>query len=172
MFSSPEFAALRVLISTTGAMGATFTGGVFLIGVNESLATGTGFDIAITTGVNQLVMDSPVVNSNSGDLTFEIFEESVFTGGAPITAYLNDRNSSFVPDVTALVLNPTVSDDGNQASPLINLTGDNAVGKSSDFLVGYSYIFKPMTSYILRVMHNDGQTRQVNMYIATYRRRI
>jgi hypothetical protein len=28
-----------------------------------------------------------------------------------------------------------------------------------------------MTNYVLRITHNDGQTRQVNMYIAAFRRR-
>ncbi len=158
-------------VAATGAVGATFTGGIFIIGVNQSLTTGTSFDLAITTGTQAIVMDSPIVNSNSGDLSFVIFEDSVFSGGSTVVGYLNDRNSSLVPDIDALLLDPVVTDDGNQASPVINLTGDNASGKSSDFLVGYSFIFKPMTNYILRVTHNDGQTRQVNIYIAAYRRR-
>jgi len=79
-------------LAATGGIGATFSGGTFLLGVNMSLATGTSFDLAITTGTQQIVLDLPIINSNSGDLTFIIFEDSVFTDGTPVTGYLNDRN--------------------------------------------------------------------------------
>ncbi len=157
--------------AASGGMGATYTGGVFIIGVNESLTTGSSFDLAITTGVNQLVLDSPIVNSNSGDLSFVIYEGSVFTGGTPVAAYNHDRNSEIVADVTELVLNPTVSDDGVQSTPFIQTVGDNATGRARTFLLGYPFIMKPATSYILRVTHNDGQTRDVNLYAAAFRRR-
>lgn len=172
MFTSPEYAALKIGGQASGGIGATYTGGVFLMGANVSLGSGDSFDLALTTGVNQLVLDSPIINSNSGDLTFVIYEDAVFTGGTPIVAYLNDRNSDLVPDIGAAVLDPTVSDIGTQATPNIQTVGDNATGKARTFLLGYSFIMKPMTNYILRVTHNDGQTRQVNLYAAIFRRRM
>jgi hypothetical protein len=157
--------------AVSGGVGATYTGGTFLAGVNVSLGTGLSIDLALTTGVNEIVLDSPIVNSNSGDLSFDMFEDSVFTGGNPITAYINDRNSTLIPDINTLVLDPTVTDDGVQIIPTVQSVGDNTSGRARTFLLGYPFIFKPMTNYVLRITHNDGQTRQVNMYIAAFRRR-
>lgn len=171
MFISPEAAATKIAGQASGGVGATYTGGTFLVGVNRSLTSGSGFELIISTNGEQIVMDSPIVNSNSGDLTFDLFEDTVFTGGTPVTAYNNDRNSDFVAVVTGLVVDATISDIGTQVIPTINNVGDNATGKSITFSLGYPIIFKPMTNYTLRVVHNDGQTRQVNLYIAAFRRR-
>lgn len=155
----------------SGGVGATYTGGTFLIGVNKQLASGTGFELTISTADEQIVMDSPIVNSNSGDLTFDLFEDTVFTGGTPVTAYNNDRNSSFTAVITGLVVDATISDIGTQVIPTIQNVGDNATGKSITFSLGYPIIFKPNTNYTLQVTHNDGQMRQVNLYVAAFRRR-
>ena len=171
MFTSPEFAAVKTSSMASGGIGATYTGGTFLIGVNKSLTTGTGFELTISTADEQIVMDSPIVNSNSGDLTFDLFEDTVFTGGTPVTAYNNDRNSSFTAVITGLVVDATISDIGTQILPTVQNIGDNATGKSITFSLGYPIIFKPNTNYTLQVTHNDGQTRQVNLYVAAFRRR-
>jgi len=156
----------------SGGVGATYTGGTFLIGVNKLLASGAGFELTISTADEQIVMDSPIVNSNSGDLTFNLYEDTVFTGGTPVTAYNNDRNSSFVAVITGLVVDATISDIGTQIAPTVQNVGDNATGKSTTFSLGYPTIFKPNTNYTLQVTHNDGQMRQVNLYVAAFRRRI
>lgn len=157
--------------ASSGGVGATYTGGTFLVGVNKSLTSGSSFELIISTNGEQIVMDSPVVNSNSGDLIFDLFEDTVFTGGTPVTAYNNDRNSEFVAVVTGLVVDATISDIGTQVIPTIQNIGDNSTGKSSSFSLGYPIIFKPNTNYTLRVLHNDGQTRQVNLYVSAFRRR-
>lgn len=171
MFTSPEYQALKVGAQFSGGVGATYTGGTFLVGVNKTLASGTSFELIISTSDEQIVLDSPIVNSNSGDLTFELFEDTVFTGGTPVTAYNNDRNSSFTAVVDAIVVDATVSDIGTQILPIINTVGDNSSGQARTFSLGYPTIFKPNTNYALRVSHNDGQMRQVNLYVAAFRRR-
>ena len=158
-------------LAATGGIGATYSGGTFLVGVNKSLSTGTGFELIISTNGDQIVMDSPVVNSNSGDLTFDLFEDTVFTGGTPVTAYNSDRNSDFTAVVTGLVVDATISDIGTQVLPTVINVGDNATGKATTFSLGYPIIFKPNTNYALQVTHNDGQTRQVNLYVSAFRRR-
>jgi len=157
--------------ASSGGIGATYTGGTFLVGVNKSLTSGSSFELIISTNGEQIVMDSPIVNSNSGDLTFDLYEDTVFTGGTPVTAYNTDRNSEFVAVVTGLVVDATISDIGTQVLPTVQNVGDNNTGKATTFSLGYPTIFKPMTNYTLKVTHNDGQTRQVNLYVSAFRRR-
>lgn len=172
MFTDPEYQALKIGSQASGGVGASFTGGVFIMGANVSLATGQHFDVCMTTLSEQIVLDSPIINTNSGDITMEAFEDSVFTGGTPINAYLNDRNAMATPAVSELVLDATVTNDGTQISPTVQTVGDNNAGSARSFLLGYPLILKPFTSHILRVTHNDGQTRQVNFYAVAYRRRV
>ncbi|MBL4795859.1 MAG: hypothetical protein JKY50_00440 [Oleispira sp.] len=157
--------------AASGGIGASFTGGVFIMGANVSLGTGQSFDVCMTTLAEQIVLDSPIINTNSGDITAIAFEDSVYTGGTPINAYLNDRNATISPVVSELILNATVTDDGTQITPTVQSVGDNNAGQARSFLLGYPLILKPFTKHILRVTHNDGQTRQVNFYAAAYRRR-
>lgn len=172
MFASPEFVALKVGAQASGGIGATYTGGTFLVGVNKTLSSGSSFELIISTSDDQIVMDSPIVNSNSGDLTFDLYEDTVFTGGTPVTAYNNDRNSPFVAVITGLVVDATISDLGTQILPTVNTVGDNNSGQARTFALGYPVIFKPNTNYTLKVAHNDGQNRQVNLYVSAFRRRI
>ncbi len=157
--------------AATGGIGATYTGGTFLVGVNKTLSSGTSFELIISTAGEQIVMDSPIVNSNSGDLTFNLYEDTVFTGGDSVTAYNNDRNSSFLAVITGLVVDATISDIGTQIIPTVNTVGDNNSGQARTFALGYPVIFKPNTNYTLKVAHNDGQNRQVNLYVSAFRRR-
>ena len=157
--------------AASGGLSATYTGGVFIAGVNQSLTSGSDFHLILSTLDEEIVLDSPIVNSNSGDLTFDMFEDTVFTGGDSVMAHNNDRNSEFVAVISGLVTDATISDIGTQIMPSIQNIGDNATGKSSTFNLGYPIIFKPNTNYTLRVTHNDGQTRQVNLYVTAYRRR-
>lgn len=172
MFISPEFVALKVGSQASGGIGATYTGGTFIAGVNKSLASGTSFELIMSTADEQIVMDSPIVNSNSGDLSFTLYEGTVFTGGTPVTAYNNDRNSAFVAVIDGLVVDATVSDLGTQILPIVQTVGDNNSGQARTFALGYPTILKPNTNYALHVMHNDGQNRQVNLYVGAFRRRL
>lgn len=157
--------------AASGGIGATYTGGTFIVGVNKTLGSGSSFDLIISTLDDQIVMDSPVVNSNSGDLTFILYEDTVFTGGTPVIAYNNDRNSTFTAVVDAIVVDAAISDIGTQILPTVNTVGDNASGQARTFTLGYPTIFKPNTNYTLHVEHNDGQMRQVNLYVSAFRRR-
>ena len=167
--ANPE--TLALLLETTGAVGATYQGGAFTVGINESLDAGTSFTVGVTTEDLQIVLDAPVINSNSGNVKFVIREDAVFTGGTPLTAFITDFNSSLTPGVSVLVKDPTVSVVGTDVTPVIEFIGDSSSGRSDNYSFGIPYILKPLTNYILEVTHDGGQTREVNLYISAHRRR-
>lgn len=149
--------------------GATFNDGAFVVGATATLATTTGTDIGLTTGASQVVFSGFQVNTDSGELLIEMFgDDTAFTGGTPLVAFNTNKNSEKVASITALVQDPTVSNDGTLQTPPFTILGDNNQNESTSLLSANPLILKPETSYLFRLTHNETGTREVAVLLTAF----
>ena len=139
--------------------------GKFAFTVNQVMADGDSFDLAVSTDNKNLVLSDFTLNSNSDNVRIEIFEGATFTGGAPITPEPIDRTQAATfPDVQ---FNPLVTDDG-----IMIFTSTHFDGRNSGFsrAIGSAGVikFKQNTSYITRVINQSNQPGDVEVGLAGY----
>ncbi len=137
----------------------------FVAETNINLATATSVNICMTTGSKILEVIGPLINTNSGNLSYQIFEDSDFSGGTTISAFNSDRTDPTVPSIAALVRDPTINDIGTPVSPLYTRTGSNNASDGLGIASELNTILKANTSYCLQITHNDGQNRDFNITV-------
>ena len=149
--------------------GATFNDGAFAVGATASLGTGTFTDIAATTGTGPICVSGFQVQTDSGDLSIEIYGDTLaFTGGTALPAFNTNKTSSKLPNLTALVQDPTVSVLGDLQMPPFAIMGNNTNNTINSILNTTPIIFKPLTNYMFRLTHNDAQTRTVSILLTAF----
>jgi len=87
--------------------------------------------------------------ASSGDALFELYENTVSTGGTAFTPIARNRVSTNTSDV-AMVLNPTITTAGTLlwTENIVGGTGKKSSGGSGETL---EYFLKPLTNYMIRV---------------------
>jgi hypothetical protein len=159
---------LQAMAIPTDNRGATFNDGTFVAAFAATLATLTFVDIGLTTGLNQVVFSGFSIKTGSGNLTIEIYGDSTFTTGTPLTIYNTNDNSTKAPSIEEVVQAPTVSVIGVLKVPPFTIEGDNNQNVSDSLLSDRPIIFKPETSYVLRLTHNDSGTRDVSGLLTAF----
>ncbi len=130
---------------------------------NGALAD-TGTIELVFTSVNDLTLDTFLSLSVfvGGNTTLELFIGPAFSSGTPIT-FLNRNSKSGNSAGAALVLDPTITDDGTQIGSTITVAGgtkQNPIG--AGFGSPSAFIATDDTSYLVRLTNVSGGTTVVN----------
>jgi hypothetical protein len=161
---------LKNIVNSSGGFAATFKGFAFQVGVNQSLATTVSTYLLIETGPLEIVLDPLNIITDSGNISFAIFEDVIATGGSALEIFNMDRNSDITPSAVRVELYSVVTDEGTRVTPIYNVIDDNNRSKAGQIFTNTPFILKPNTVYALKITHNDASTRVVNTYITAYRR--
>ena len=124
--------------------------------VFENIKDDTPEYFSFTTGDDPVIIKSRGISGEFSDINYDIYRESVVTGGSSaLVSNVNDRNS--VVNQVDVVLNPTVSIKGDLWSPY------KIVGSGTNKSVSYGdqqgeRILKENTSYVVEIINNNVST--------------
>lgn len=129
----------------------------YVVPHGSELANDATIDIVLTTTTRtaHIVFSA----AGGGNAEFQIFRDPAFTGGTPLTAHnLNDASAT-VSTVT-VVLEPTVTDDGDEigAGFIPGGSGGNAQGGA--IRDDTEDIWRTNTSYLIRLTNRSGGAQQ------------
>jgi hypothetical protein len=108
----------------------------------ENTGAADSFDtFSFTTPDSDLLIFAKAKLSPDGDILVQIFEDATITGGTPITAFNNNRNSSNTAGLAPLA-GPTITDEGTESIV-------TPVGVAPGF--NYTIIAKRNTTYAFKI---------------------
>jgi len=119
--------------------------------VEDTGASGNATFFAFTTPDSTKWIHAKALIAPDVDFTITIYEDGDITGGTPIPAINNNRNSSNTAGLVA-VGSPTVNAKGRAIWAARNGGGRNAVGVAP--AIGYEIIAKQNSTYIFELIKN------------------
>lgn len=120
-------------------------------------------DIVISTDGAQYPHVHFVISATV-EITLNLYENTVFTGGTPLEQFNRNRASANVSPV-AMVYGPTVSDAGSLLHEMLLGTGKRA-GASGGF--DREYVLAPETNYLIRMTNVSGGAGEIGAEIDYY----
>ena len=134
--------------------------------VKTTIAAGTSYDIAITTGAASVVYKPSSIVASADSITAALYEGGTATGGDTVTISEHNRTASKTTGFTAKK-GVTVSSLPSVPISQAFLPGSTGVGQSrvgGNSGGGSDFILKPNTTYIYRILNGStaANTAQVN----------
>ena len=132
---------------------------------SAGLADGANFDIAIAFGAGL----EPKVNVEGlcvGNAMGYLYEGATVSGGTALTTINLNRQSTNASNSAAL-LNPTVSATGTLLGTYILIGGVKKKASGGD-ISSASLIFKPLTTYLLRMTNVSGSAQAAQIEVTWY----
>jgi hypothetical protein len=157
-------------LPTSTPLGANLLeGNVYSIGyvypLTNPLADGANFDIAIAFGAG-LEPKVSIEGVCQGDAMGYLYEGATVTGGTALTPLNLNRTSTNTSNSAAL-LNPTVSNTGTLIGNYLLIGGQGKKAAGGD-ISSASLIFKPLTTYLLRMTNVSGADHAAEIIVTWY----
>lgn len=169
-FPEGSFSGLRALTTQTyteanSKSGVEHEGSTLLIGVAGLASNDTFF----VTGALPVALKGRVIRFTGEGVTAEIFTGATYTGGAS-APYQNASDINPVTGLSQIIVGATSTDDGLLAfAPdyLIGNTSNQGQG-SAGSVIGREKLFKPNTTYLLRLTSLDLQAQDISSLLTWY----
>lgn len=137
--------------------------------VKTTIASGTSYDIAITTGPAAVVYKPTTIVASADSITAALYEGGTVTGGETVTIAEHNRTASKETGFSAKK-GVTVSNLPTLPISQAFLPGSTGVGQTragGNYGGGSDFILKPNTTYIYRILNGSSgeNTVQVNFLL-------
>ena len=132
---------------------------------SAQLGTNTSIDIAIAWPAD-VYPHASLTYQCGGEAEFYIYENAATSGGTTLTLHRRNRFLTAASSGAA-VLNPTVSNVGTEIYGEFISSGQGGTGAGGG---GFSleFIFKPLTTYLLRLTNVNGQAQMAEVRVDWY----
>jgi len=157
------------VLTTSYADDYTIRGNHFLINKIETIAKETTktflVDQSGITEGNQIILDPFIFSANGADVQINIYEDTDYTGGTPIT---NIMNISRVSDITPEVVfkaEPTGSDKGTLIREHIAFSTGLGVNVTAGIRTGIAItVIDPTVNYLVEIINADTVNSAISEY--------
>ena len=125
--------------------------------IAQSIASAGTLTYGIQTGSKTVHITPAYISTSADKMTFQVYEDSTYTGGTAVTAINRNRNFTNAPTMTG-VKAPTVTVNGTLISQDY-LAGATGVGQTRAGQIANTdneIIFKPNTKYV--IIYTNGSS--------------
>lgn len=129
------------------------------------LDTGSSIDIAIAWPAN-VFAHAVITYQCGGEAEFYVYENASTSSGTTLTLHRRNRQLTAASQGAA-VLAPTVSNTGTEIYAEFISSGQGGTGAGGAGFT-YEFVFKPLTTYLLRLTNVNGQSQMAELRIDWY----
>jgi hypothetical protein len=129
------------------------------------LGAGSSIDIAIAWPAN-VFAHAVMTYQCGGEAEFYLYENASTSSGTTMTLHRRNRQLTAASQGAA-VLAPTISNTGTEIYAEFISSGQGGTGAGGVGLT-YEFVFKPLTTYLLRLTNVNGQPQMAELRIDWY----